>query len=79
MGATFTRFQVKRVSKLASLLRLAHAALAERIEPLLAAPPREAFVALHRLEGEVLDLIADHLPDVDLTTVRQRREAFAPA
>jgi hypothetical protein len=75
----FTRFQVKRVHALASKLAIAPPALADRIEALLSAPPREAFDAVHVLEGEVLDLIAAHLPDVDLSDSRRRWLAYAPS
>lgn len=74
----FTRFQVKRLHRLAAGLAIAPPALAERIEALLAAPPREAFDALHRLEGEVMELVAAHLPEVDLEPLRQRRAAYRP-
>jgi hypothetical protein len=77
-GRYFTRFQVKRLRRLASSLALAPPALAERIETLLAAPPREAFAALHGLEAEVLDLLAAHRPDVDLDAARKRWAAYAP-
>jgi hypothetical protein len=75
-GCYFTRFQVKRMRRLASLLTLAPPALAERIEALLAAPPREAFDLLHALEGEVLELVAAHLPDIDLAPACSRRAAY---
>jgi hypothetical protein len=74
----FTRYQVKRVPHLAGKLALKPPALAERMEALLCAPPREAFDALHRLEGEVLDLVAERLPDVDLAPARKRWAAYAP-
>jgi hypothetical protein len=75
----FTRFQVKRMRRLADKLALAPPHLAERIEALLAAPPREAFEALHQLEGEVLDLVAQQMPEMHLEAVRQRRAAWTPA
>lgn len=78
-GRYFTRFQVKRMHRLASLLAVAPPALADRIEALLVAPPREAFALLHQLEGEVLDLVAARWPDVDLGEAHKRRAAFAPA
>ena len=65
----FTRFQVKRMQRLADKLALAPARLAPRIEALLLAPPREAFDALHALEAEVLALVATHMPEVDLAPV----------
>jgi hypothetical protein len=68
----FTRFQVKRMHRLADKLELAPPRLAERIESLLAAPPRDAFAALHALEGEVLALVAVHLPEVDIASARNR-------
>jgi hypothetical protein len=77
-GCYFTRFQVKRLHRLASKLARAPALLADRIETLLAAPPREAFAALHQLEGEVIDLVAERLPDVDLGATRQRWAAYTP-
>ncbi len=71
-GRYFSRFQVKRMGRLASKLAVAPPALAERIDALLAAPPHEAFDALHRLEGEVFDLLAARWPDIELGPVRQR-------
>lgn len=78
-GQYFTRFQVKRMRRLARKLDLAPPALAERIEALLAAPPGEAFDALHRLEGEVLDLVATRWPEIELGAARQRRSAYGGA
>jgi hypothetical protein len=77
-GLYFTRFQFKRLRRLASKLTLAPPRLAERIDALLLAPAREAFAALHDLEGEVLDLVAQRLPDVDLAEARRRRERWPP-
>jgi hypothetical protein len=74
----FTRFQVKRMARLAQRLALAPARLAERIDGLLAAEPATAFAALHALEGEVIELVAREFPDLDLHAVRQRRAAFRP-
>jgi hypothetical protein len=76
-GRYFTRFQVKRMTRLADRLAIAPPHLAARIDSLLAAPPAAAFVALHGLEDEVLDLIASRWPDIDLAGARQRRAAFA--
>ena len=78
-GRYFTRFQVKRQGRLASQLRLAPVQLSARMDALLAAPPLQAFALLHALEGEVLDLVARHQPEVDLATARQRRAQFPPA
>lgn len=75
----FTRFQVKRMHRLAAKLAIAPPALAERLEALLAAPPRLAFDELHRLESEVLTLVATQLPDLDLTAARKRSQAYQPA
>ena len=74
----FTRFQVKRMRHLASKLSITPPDLAGRIEALLSAAPREAFASLHRLEGEVLDLVAQHLPEVELGAARSRWAAYAP-
>jgi len=74
----FTRFQVKRMRRLADKLVIAPARLVERTEALLAAPPREAFDALHALEAEVLALVAEHMPDVDLEPAQRRQRAYRP-
>lgn len=73
-----TRFQVKRVHKLAAALAISPPRLADRLDALLVAPPREAFDALHGLEGEVLEMIASEFPDIDLSPQRQRRALYAP-
>jgi hypothetical protein len=65
--------------RLAAKLTIAPPALADRIEALLAAPARLAFDELHRLESEVLALVALHMPDVDLTAAHKRAQAYAPA
>ena len=57
---------------------MAPPALADRIEALLLAPSRETFVQLHALEGEVLDLAAAQLADIDLGAAQLRRATFAP-
>jgi hypothetical protein len=74
----FTRFQVKRLHGLEAKLPIAPPALADRIEALLGAPPRDAFDALHRLEAEVLDRVAAHLPDVNLEAARKRWADYVP-
>ena len=74
----FTRFQFKRLHRFAALLRQAPPAFADRLEALLAAPPLEAAQQLHGLEGEVLDLVALHLPEVDVSAAQARRAQFRP-
>lgn len=75
----FTRFQVKRTRRLTAKFDHAPAQLAERIERLMEAPPRIAFAQLFELEGEVLDLVAREMPQIDLAAVRTRRAAYDPA
>jgi len=74
----FTRYQVKRTHRLAAALTIAPPALGDRIEELLHAPVRPGCVALHALEGDVVELVAVHMPDVDLARIRALREVFAP-
>lgn len=74
----FTRHQVKRVHRLAATFEHAPPRLADRLDALLAAPPLEGFVELHRLEGEVLDIVGRQMPDLDLALIRERRARFAP-
>jgi hypothetical protein len=75
----FTRFQVKRMRRMAARFEHAPANLAERIERLMEAPPRDAFAQLFELEGEVLELVAREMPQIDLRPVRTRRAAYDPA
>lgn len=72
----FTRFQVKRVHKLAMSLVVAPLALADRMDALLNAPPAVAFARLHALETEVLALIDQQLPAVATQSARERLKLF---
>jgi len=72
----FTRFQVKRVGKLAASFAIAPPQLAARLDALLVAEPFAAFEALHALEAEVLALVALHAPHVDIAAARQRQADF---
>ena len=75
----FTRFQVKRLRRLAAKFVNAPTDLAQRVERLLDAPPREAFALLFELEGEVLERVERAMPHIDLEAVRTRRAAFDPS
>jgi hypothetical protein len=76
----FTIYQFKRMHRFADQLRIVPANLADRVETLLAAPLPEAFAMLYALEGEVLALVAEHAPQIDLTAVHERRKRWvAPA
>ena len=72
----FTRFQLKRMRRVAASLRLAPLDLAARVETLLEAPIRPAFAQLYALEGEALDLVATHAPAVDLSRTHRRRTDY---
>ncbi|MFZ2651398.1 MAG: hypothetical protein WA210_14950 [Burkholderiaceae bacterium] len=74
----FTRFQVKRMRRLTAKFSHAPPQLAERIERMMEAPPRDAFAQLFALEGEVLELVAREMPQIDLAAVRLRRAAYDP-
>lgn len=73
----FTRFQVKRLHRLAHRFERAPEHLADRLERLLGAGPHEAFALLFELEGEVLDIVAAAMPHLDLGAVRERRRSFS--
>jgi len=73
----FTRFQLKRMHKLAAQFAIAPPALASRIDTLLQAPLPQAFDQLHALEGEVLALLAQHRPEVDVAPALARRAGYA--
>lgn len=72
----YTTFQNKRLHHFAASLDLVPPGLADRIESLLAAPPRTAALALHALEGEVLSLLESRFPTLDLAAVHARRADF---
>jgi hypothetical protein len=72
----FTAYQFKRMHRFADPLPLAPANLADRVETLLAAPLPEAFAMLYALEGDVLTLVAEHAPQIDLTAVLERRKRW---
>ena len=75
----FTRFQVKRMRHHSARFDHAPADLAERIERVLQAQPRDAFAQLFALEGDVLELVARTMPQIDLGAVRSRRAAYHPS
>ena len=75
----FTRFQVKRMRRHSARFEHAPADLAERIERLMQALPRDAFAQLFALEGDVLELVARAMPQIDLGAVRSRRAAYRPS
>ena len=76
-GLYYTTFQNKRLRHFAAQLQRCPPDLADRIDGLLAAPPGPAARALHALEGEVLALVADTFPALDLSAVQARRALFA--
>ena len=73
----YSTLQNKRLHHFAASLDLAPPGLADRIEALLAAPPRAAALALHALEGEVLSLVENRFPALDLAALHAHRAAFA--
>jgi hypothetical protein len=73
----FTTFQFKRVQRFAAQLAIAPPNLVDRIEALLVAPLPEAFTSLFALDGEVLALLAEHAPQIDLSAVLERRTRFS--
>lgn len=75
-GRYFTTFQFKRMHRFAEQLALAPSQLADRVQALLEAPLAPAFDALFALEGEVLDLLAAHAPQIDLSAARDRRTRY---
>lgn len=75
-GRYFTTFQFKRMHRFAAQLALAPPLLADRVQALLEAPLAQAFDALFVLEGEVLDLLAAHAPQIDLGAARERRTRY---
>jgi hypothetical protein len=75
-GRYYTRFQVKRLHKIAASFTLAPPQLAQRIAAILDGPVHAGFELLHALEGEVLALVVQQLPDVDVAKAQERRAAW---
>ncbi|HEU5297370.1 MAG TPA: hypothetical protein VFU71_21510 [Burkholderiaceae bacterium] len=73
----FTTFQFKRVRRFAHRLAIAPSNLVERVESLLVAPLPDAFASLYALDGEVLALLAQHAPQIDLSAAHERRTKFS--
>jgi hypothetical protein len=72
----YTSFQNKRLHTFAATLPHAPERLAQRMEHLLSAPPAEAALHLHGLEGDVLALVAQHFPAIDQTALHAQRMQF---
>lgn len=72
----YTTYQFKRVRRFAAQLVLAPRDLVQRTEALLVAPLPDAFIALHRLDGEVLALLQAHAPHIDQSAAQERRSRF---
>jgi len=75
-GRYYSRFQVKRLHKLASGFTLAPPNLPQRVAAILDGPIVPGFDLLHALEGEVLELVSHKMPDVNLAGAPQRRAAW---
>ena len=73
----YSTLRNQRLHHFAASLERCPPGLADRIESLLAAPPRAAAIALHALEGEVLDLLAPAFPALDLAPVHAQRASFS--
>lgn len=68
--------RIQRLHHFAAGLERCPPGLADRIESLLAAPPRPAAAVLHALEGEVLELLAPAFAALDLAPVHAERAWF---
>ncbi len=75
-GRYHSRHAVKRLHSFAGGLEVSPPGLADRIDQLLCAPPRLAAMALHALEGEVLSLVAQRFPTLDLAALEAERARF---
>jgi hypothetical protein len=74
----FTSFQFKRLHHFAAQLAIKPAAFAARLDRLFSALPAQAALDLKALVDETLDLIALHMPQVDVTGVKQRLDRRRP-
>jgi len=74
----FTSFQFKRLHHFAAQLAIKPAAFSARLDRLFSAPPAQAALDLKALVDETLDLIALHMPQVDVAGVKQRLDRRRP-
>lgn len=72
----YTTFQNKRLHRLAASYDRAPAAFADRLEQLLQLPPTAAAEALFALEGEVLQIVGEAFPGLDLEALQRARQGF---
>ena len=75
----FTPFQFKRTALFIQTLKIAPPALATRLESLWSTNLHNAALALKELVADTADLVAQHVPEVDLTTVRKALARQDPA
>ncbi len=74
----FTSFQFKRLHHFADQLEIQPPEFAARLDRLFTASPAEAALDLKALIDETLDLIAQHMPQVEIEPVRQRLNRNRP-
>jgi hypothetical protein len=74
----FTSFQFKRLHHFAAQLAIQPAEFAARLDRLFSAPPAEAALELKALIAETLELVAQHMPQVEVAGVMQRLERSRP-
>lgn len=74
----FTSFQFKRLHHFAAQMAIQPANFAARLDRLFSAPPAESTLELKSLVGETLDLVAQHMPQVEVASVKQRLDRSRP-
>jgi hypothetical protein len=74
----FTTFQFKRLQHFVEQMTLVPPAFAARLDQLFTTPAADAARDLKILVDETLDLVALHMPQVDLATARQHLERRRP-
>ena len=74
----FTSFQFKRLHHFAAQMAIKPAGFAARLDRLFSTPPAEAALELKALVDETLDLVAQHMPQVEVENVKQRLSRSRP-
>ncbi len=74
----FTSFQFKRLQHFAAQMAIKPAAFAARLDRLFELPTAESALDLKALVDETLDLVAQHMPQVEVSSVRQRLNRSRP-
>jgi hypothetical protein len=76
---SFERYLFKRLHHFAAQMAITPFDFAARLDRLLSANPAEAAVELERLVGETIELVTQHMPQVNVNDVQQKISQRKPS